>query len=224
MMSLFKRSFKNTHLLHPVHGFSYRQIRPVPGPARSCKFCAWAFMDGWQGLRLLRGWQALASHDLELCPGLGSSVQKSVNQTEYGFTLVELLIVLILIGLVSTMVFVAVGSGMLKTKESRFVTQFTQTLVHARSASLARGEVVRFVIYGPERLYAVQGKRPDSIPKTIKVEGKGISEFKPGVYVVYFFPDGSSSGGEIDLKWSDGRIDRVDIDRFLGIIRTRHIT
>ena len=146
------------------------------------------------------------------------------SPTARGFTLIELLIVLVLIGSISALVFIAVGSGMLKTKESRFVAQFTQALVQARSASLARGEVVRFVIYGSEREYSVLGKRTGQIPKTIQVEGNGINELSPGVYAVYFFPDGSSSGGEIDLKWSNGPIDRVDIDRFLGIIRTRHIT
>lgn len=141
-----------------------------------------------------------------------------------GFTLVELLIVLVLIGVVSAMVFIAVGSGIFKSKESRFAIEFTQALAHARSASLVRGEVVRFVIYGPEREFFVQGKRPIHIPETIKVEGKGINEPKPGAYVVYFFPDGSSSGGEIDLKRTDGSIDRVSIDRFLGIIQAKHIS
>ncbi|MGQ9499015.1 MAG: prepilin-type N-terminal cleavage/methylation domain-containing protein [Dissulfurimicrobium sp.] len=141
-----------------------------------------------------------------------------------GFTLVELLIVLLLVGSISAMVFIAVGSGILKSKESRFISNFTQTLVHARSASLVRGETVRFVIYGPEREFFVQGKRPEHIPETIKVEGSGINELRPGVYVVYFFPDGSSSGGEIDLKRQDGSIDRISIDRFLGIIQTTHIS
>lgn len=131
---------------------------------------------------------------------------------------------MVLIGLVSTMVYIGVGSGMLRSKESRFVTSFTQTLVHARSASLLRGEVVPFVIRGPEREFFIKGKRPEHIPETIKVEGIGVNELKPGTYVIYFFPDGSSSGGEIDLKRQDGSIDRISIDKFLGIIQTTHIS
>jgi general secretion pathway protein H len=174
---------------------------------------------GNPGIRAARTWIPAQNHS-----GNGKPFSTSAGPAEKGFTLVELLIVLVLIGSISAMVFIAVGSGMLKSKESRFVTNFTQGLVHARSASLVRGEVVRFVIYGPEREFFVQGKRPEHIPETIKVEGKGINEPRPGAYVIYFFPDGSSSGGEIDLKRADGSIDRVSIDRFLGIIQTTHIS
>jgi general secretion pathway protein H len=140
-----------------------------------------------------------------------------------GFTLIELLIVLILIGIFSSLVFVAVASGILRSEENRFIQSFSQTLVRARSASLGRGEAVRFFIDGESRAFCFEGLKWQNIPESIKIEGEGVGEVEPGIYAVTFYPDGSSSGGEIDLKWEGGRMDRIVIDRFLGLIRMERI-
>jgi general secretion pathway protein H len=140
-----------------------------------------------------------------------------------GFTLVELLVVLVLIGIFSSLVFVSVAGGILRSEENRFVQSFTQTLIRARSASLGRGEAVRFFIDGESRSFCVEGLKWQNIPESIKVEGEGVGEVEPGVHAVIFYPDGSSSGGEIDLKWEGGRLDRIEIDKFLGLIRMERI-
>ncbi len=140
------------------------------------------------------------------------------NDTQRGFTLIELLVVMLLIGIVSAMVFVTVSSGFLKSSEKKFVQDFRQTITRARSASLARGIPIFFLIDGENRKYSIKGKKWKDIPESIQVEGSGIGQYRPGVFHVIFYPDGSSSGGEIDLKWSSGRIDRITIDRLLGII------
>ncbi len=141
-----------------------------------------------------------------------------------GFTLVELLVVLVLIGIFSSLVFVSVAGGILRSEENRFIQSFTQTLVRARSASLGRGEAVRFFIDGESRTFCVEGRKWQNIPESIKVEGEGVGEVEPGVYAVTFYPDGSSSGGEIDLRWEGGRLDRIVIDRFLGLIHMERIS
>lgn len=140
-----------------------------------------------------------------------------------GFTLVELLVVLILIGIFSSLVFVAVAGGILRSEENRFIQSFSQTLVRARSASLGRGEAVRFFIDGESRAFCVEGLKWQNIPESIKIEGEGVGEVEQGIYAVTFYPDGSSSGGEIDLRWEGGRMDRIVIDRFLGLIRMERI-
>lgn len=141
-----------------------------------------------------------------------------------GFTLIELLVVLVLIGIFSSLTFVAVASGILRSEEKRFVQSFTQTLVRARSASLGRGGVVRFLIDGENRTYCIEGGKKKEIPETIQVEGEGIGEVRPGVHAVTFYPDGSSSGGEVDLEWEDGCTDRIIIDKLLGLIQWERIS
>ncbi|RPI50198.1 MAG: prepilin-type N-terminal cleavage/methylation domain-containing protein, partial [Deltaproteobacteria bacterium] len=83
-----------------------------------------------------------------------------------GFTLVELLVVLILIGIFSSLVFVAVASGILRSEENRFIQSFSQTLVRARSASLGRGEAVRFFIDGESRAFCIEGLKWQNIPES----------------------------------------------------------
>jgi len=141
-----------------------------------------------------------------------------------GFTLIELLVVLVLIGIFSSLVFVAVASGILRSEENRFIQSFTQALTRAKSASLGRGEAVRFFIDGESRTFCVEGLKWKDIPESIQVEGKGVGEVEPGIHAVIFYPDGSSSGGEIDLKWEGGRMDRIVIDRFLGLVRMERIS
>ncbi len=148
---------------------------------------------------------------------------KIEDRSSKGFTLVELLVVLVMIGIFSSMVFVSVVGGLLRSEENVFIQSFTQTLVRARSASLGRGDAVRFFIDGDNRTFCVEGLKWQHIPKSIKVEGEGVGEVGPGIHAVTFYPDGSSSGGEIDLKWEGGRIDRIVIDNFLGLIRVERI-
>ena len=137
-----------------------------------------------------------------------------------GFTLLELLLVLILIGICSSLVFVSVTGGLLRSEKSKFFHSFTQGLLQARTASLGRGEPVKFIIDAGERTYSVGQKQKGTIPEVIQIEGNGILELGDGIYCVYFFPDGSSSGGEIDLKVNGKAIKRISIDKILGIIHT----
>lgn len=141
-----------------------------------------------------------------------------------GFTLIELLVVLVLIGIMSAMVFVSVTGGLLKSREKQFVNSFTQHVSRARAAALARGRAVILVIDGEQRRYSIDRRRWEDIPETLQVEGEGIADISETEYGIIFYPDGSASGGEIDIKWDNGPTDRITVDKLLGLIRTEHIS
>ncbi len=129
-----------------------------------------------------------------------------------GFTLVELMIVLILIGLLSSMVAVSVSSGLFKSRERRFVEDFMAAMKRARNLAIGSGRAVNFVIDGKERRFGIKGRKGLSdIPKAIEVSAEGILELRDGLFGITFYPDGSSSGGSIDLTWDSGRKDAFEI-------------
>ncbi len=128
-----------------------------------------------------------------------------------GFTLVELLIVLILMGLLGSMVAVSVSSGLLKSKERRFVEDFVASMKRARNSAIGKGRGVNFIIDGQKRAFGINGRKLKEIPKAIEISAEGIVELRDGQYAVTFYPDGSSSGGKIDLSWDSGRKDEFQI-------------
>lgn len=135
----------------------------------------------------------------------------------------ELIVVLVIISLASALVFVSVGGGMLRSEEERLVLSFTQGLSHARSISLARGKTIRFIIDGENRYYYIEGKNHDKIPETVQIEAKGLARLDDGLFAVYFFPDGSSSGGEIDLWWHEDVTHRIMVNRLMGTVDHKEV-
>ena len=140
----------------------------------------------------------------------------------HGFTLFELMVVLVLIGLLSSMVFVSVSSGLFKSRETKFINQFLAGLRSARTRAIGQGRAVKFLIDGEKRLYGLKHPGLQEIPQSIQVEGEGIEELGEGVYGIVLYPDGSSSGGELELKWADGRIDTFVIARIWSNIKHEH--
>ncbi len=135
-----------------------------------------------------------------------------------GFTLVELLVVLVLMGLLASMVFISVASGIFRSEEQRFLKQFAYELKRARTLAIGQGKAVRFLIDGADRLAGIQGKEMHPIPTALQIEAKGLMEDERGRAFLLFMPDGSSSGGEIDLVWNDGRREQFVIGMVFGTI------
>ncbi len=153
-------------------------------------------------------------------PGCG--LQRPTAGMSLGFTLFELMVVLVLIGLLSSMVFVSVSSGLFKSRETKFIDQFMADLRSARTRAIGQGRAVQFLIDGDKRLYGLKHPGLKEIPGSIQVEGDDIEELEDGIFGIIFYPDGSSSGGVLDLKWVNGRVDTFKIARIWSSIRHEH--
>ncbi len=126
---------------------------------------------------------------------------------QHGFTLVELLVVMVLVALISSLVFLSVASGLFKNEQRRFAEDFSADMKRCRNRAIGKGRAVEFLIDGSKRRFGIKGKKMKEIPSSVEVRGEGLLEIEPGLHGLVFYPDASSSGGEIELRWEGGRVD-----------------
>ena len=156
-----------------------------------------------------------------------------------GFTLFELLIVLIIISLVSALVAPRM-IGHMTSINLRTATQKTAAVLkYARNLAASEKAVCIVVFdFDEQTLYIVQGennqqkqnldeneKKADSrtydFPDGVTLEKAimpGGEEKNAGQYRLIFFPNGSSRGGDVFLSNNKGRRYDINIDFITGLV------
>jgi general secretion pathway protein H len=131
-----------------------------------------------------------------------------------GFTLVEIIVVMLLIAVSGSLVFMSVGRSAEQKQGKMFAQEMVSLVKKARRTSVAHSRPVAFFISSEDRICWVEGSAASlKIPEKVMIQEQGIAQPEPGVYGVYFYPDGSASGGELTLL-ADGApffVFRVDI-------------
>ena len=147
-----------------------------------------------------------------------------------GFTLLELLVVLVILGLSLTIV-PPLFSGALPTLTLKGAVRDMQlALRQARSESIVRNQPADIRLLPDEAYYLVgSSSRKQYFPSSIRL-GLDQSQEESGAkepQIMRFFPDGSSSGGHITLSsgdqgyklsvdWLTGRITIHEVDNANG--------
>ncbi len=140
-----------------------------------------------------------------------------------GFTLLEMIIVLVVLGLVAGIAATR-GPQRSRTLDQRaVVAQLVQTLRQARGAAIAADTPVMVAINGEQRMISVAGQRPFQLPPDYTLTAAGGLEAVPGPKLtgIRFAANGSSSGGRIVLAdgkrrmvvgvdWLTGRVSVAD--------------
>ncbi len=135
-----------------------------------------------------------------------------------GFTLLELIVVLFIIGLSTSVVVFSIGRLHDKTVFNGESRRIYQTIKHAREISLMERRNIALQIDKDGNRYWIDygDGRPDSIyslPEKFSITGGP----------VLFFPKGNSSGGSITLKDGKGHGHRIEIDPVLGIPQIKRL-
>jgi general secretion pathway protein H len=128
----------------------------------------------------------------------------SVDRREHGFTLIELIVVLVILGLAMGLV---LTQGPARSPTAEFdsvVRQVTEALRLARSRAIADDRTVAVQ-------FAPRGFRVDQ--ETAIALGPDIS--LSGSRLIEFTPDGGSSGGEVTLRMGDRRA-AIGVDWLTG--------
>ncbi len=158
-----------------------------------------------------------------------------------GFSLLELLVVMVIVGLIGTMVGVrligSLGTAELKTS-SRTVAAL---LRHARTRAVTEKKInvahfdlddPRVTILERRVTFGNKNKRKDnrftvteevnkiySLPETITFKSAGARDeiIQSGPFEILFFPKGCSSGGDVIMENERGRQRKIRVDGVTGI-------
>ena len=161
-----------------------------------------------------------------------------------GFTLLELLVVLVIISLMSVLVVPQLTGSLSKTNLQTASKKISASLRYARSR--AASEKITYVAifdFEKNRLSIITGQEAQTgetteedlgdgkervirsnsydLPDGVKLEKavSGGDEIDSGHYQITFFPAGSSSGGDVILTNDRGKRYKISVDFITGIVR-----
>jgi general secretion pathway protein H len=123
-----------------------------------------------------------------------------------GFTLVEILAVVALIGVAIAVVSVSVGGGLAGARVKAASRDLVASLRYTRGQAIVKREIQALRVDVENRRYRSPGRKSwVELPKDMSMKlFTARSELEEeGVGRIRFFPDGSSTGGHIDLLHED---------------------
>ncbi len=136
-----------------------------------------------------------------------------------GFTLVELLVVMIIVSVVLAMVIPRVGSNWKQITDSDFLEQFTGSIQRSRLFAMNSGLSVSFRLNGTSRVYGAENPPAHPIPLNVEIFAKNL-EADPGTgdFLITFYPDGSLVGDNLEVVFDNSRTYDVIIDPLFGTV------
>lgn len=151
---------------------------------------------------------------------ISSGPARGCNRKAAGFTLLELLVVLVIASLVLTMTAVFLAGGTKTATLKSAAREIASAVRITQSEAIKRNREVVFVLDVEARQYTVGDNfRRGELPRNLTLElfttqGERLDETKAGIR---FFPDGSSTGGKITvanathsydvlINWLTGRV------------------
>ena len=133
-----------------------------------------------------------------------------------GFTLLEMLVVILLISLAAGLLGVGVRQGLQVANERRAVGQMVEALRTTRAGAIINGEAARTAFDLHARTFQAPGRALQHWPAQLKVSLHTAEQVGPAIE---FYPDGSSTGGNLLLS-SGKRNWRIDVGWLTGSVQS----
>jgi general secretion pathway protein H len=159
----------------------------------------------------------------------------------YGFTLIEILVVLVLISLTTALVIPNFGSNISGIRMKSGLREILTALRYARNSAVMKKQISRVVFDLDEMVYRIEQAGAEDLHDMeesfaspwmllgVKELPSEISHFDLQLYgewtgydslkEIVFYPEGDSSGGEIEIRDEMGRSYIVTVNPFTGMIR-----
>jgi len=147
----------------------------------------------------------------------------------HGFTFVEMVVVLIIIGVGTALTVPMIEGGFDSREVRRAARQIAATMHHVRGEAVALGAPQELVIDPDENAIATteSGRWAILTDRAVIEKIEGGSDLGDGRVQILFFPNGSSSGAEIVIASRRDRTRnrlRVSLDPLVGTIRVGDAT
>ena len=155
---------------------------------------------------------------------MGFRFYNQKKRSSEGFTLLELLVVLVILGLMSTVVLVALP-GSRETLDIKAAARGVMIqMIESRNQAIRTSRDVRFFLnIAQGEFWTEDSDSPQKIPEGVEMEvyTAKSEQGENNTAAIRFFPDGSSTGGYVRL--SRGKtIYRIDVNWLTGKVVMDH--
>ncbi len=141
-----------------------------------------------------------------------------------GFTLIEMVVVLLILSVTVAVVAPRVGSSWKRIEDSEFLQDFTETLKRARLFAISSGRPVAFRLNGSERVYDFENPPRRPIPLNAEVFAEHLEKDpETGDFYSTFYPDGSLVGTEFEIVFDHVRVFRISIHPLFGLVKVTRV-
>ena len=137
-----------------------------------------------------------------------------------GFTLLEMLAVIVLVAIIATAVAISVSRGLHSARLGAASSELAAALRATRAQAIVRAKVQNFDVDTRERSYRDVRNKDIALPQGLRLSITSAKEYRPNDHTgrIRFFPDGSSTGGRITLQ-SGRRQWHVNVSWLTGEVR-----
>ena len=137
-----------------------------------------------------------------------------------GFTLLEMLAVILLIGIAAAAVSISVTQGLASARINAASSELAGALRATRAQAIVRGHEEHFDVDTRADTYRNVKQQDVRLPKGLRLSITSAKEDQPNDHTgrIRFFPDGSSTGGRITLQ-SGKRQWHVNVSWLTGEVR-----
>jgi general secretion pathway protein H len=136
-----------------------------------------------------------------------------------GFTLFEMLAVILLIGIAAAAVSVSVSQGLASARVGAASGELSAALRATRAQAIVKGQEQTFDVDTRSRSYRSSAGQQATLPPGMQlgITSAGEDQVNAGTGRIRFFPDGSSTGGHVTLQRGQRRW-QVDVSWLTGAV------